>query len=318
MASALPPHFLDIRLGFRRRERPDRRDDLKRRRFLAQVGLSILLGIYATHCASAHSPPALCGLEDYVSTGAESLNAGDCSRAEERFRLALALYPKNANAFNGLGMVSLVCDDDLDQAASHFKEAIEMDPDLAEAHNNLGTTLFRRPSPRYAEACDQFAVALEIDPDYEDARENLGTCLMRRAEMADNRGDIAERTRLHKQANAHFLKIAALGYPSYHVRHQLGILALTRGEHHDAEKQLKACLQADPEATQCMYHLACVYMKTDRCRDAIPGFIAAVHDPQLRDMGVAARDNLQRCIVEIRGEHPVAPSRTANGCFASD
>jgi tetratricopeptide (TPR) repeat protein len=53
-----------------------------------------------------------------------------------------------------------------------FKQAIKIDPDLAEAHNNLAVAYGK--SGKYKEAIDAFKQAIRINPDYSEAHFNLG------------------------------------------------------------------------------------------------------------------------------------------------
>lgn len=55
---------------------------------------------------------------------------------------------------------------------SHYKTALAINPDFAEAHNNLGNSLSR--SCREDEAITQYRAALDIEPDYVEALNGLG------------------------------------------------------------------------------------------------------------------------------------------------
>jgi Flp pilus assembly protein TadD len=57
------------------------------------------------------------------------------------------------------------------EAIEQFEEALQIDPDDAGAHNNLGVALGR--SSRVAEAIGQFEEALRLNPNYTEARSNL-------------------------------------------------------------------------------------------------------------------------------------------------
>ena len=59
----------------------------------------------------------------------------------------------------------------LPEAASHYEQALRLDPDIAEAHNNLGSVLLQLG--RIDEAAPQFEAALRLRPDYARARANL-------------------------------------------------------------------------------------------------------------------------------------------------
>ena len=56
-----------------------------------------------------------------------------------------------------------------------FREAIRSQPDLAEAHNNLGNLLAGRKA--YREAAHHFEKAIESDPNYVEAHHSYGLVL---------------------------------------------------------------------------------------------------------------------------------------------
>ena len=63
----------------------------------------------------------------------------------------------------------------LDEAIAHLQKALEIKPDYAEAHNNLGSLLPKRD--RVDGAIAHYQKALEIKPDYAEAHNNLATPL---------------------------------------------------------------------------------------------------------------------------------------------
>ena len=63
------------------------------------------------------------------------------------------------------------------EAIAHYQKALEIKPDYAEAHNNLGIALAGRG--QVDEAIAHYQKALEIKPDYAYAHNNLGNGLGR-------------------------------------------------------------------------------------------------------------------------------------------
>ena len=84
---------------------------------------------------------------------------------------ALRLNPNLAEAHNNLG-VALAKQGKMDQAEAHYAEALRLNPDYAEAHNNLGMALAAQGKMDQAEA--QYVEALRLNPDYAEAHNNLG------------------------------------------------------------------------------------------------------------------------------------------------
>ena len=62
------------------------------------------------------------------------------------------------------------------EAIDEYKQALRINPDYAEAHNNLGNALLL--TGRTSEAIDEYEQALRIDPDYAKAHNNLGNALV--------------------------------------------------------------------------------------------------------------------------------------------
>ncbi len=68
-----------------------------------------------------------------------------------------------------------------DSAAAAYRRALELDPGLAAAHNNLGALASKRGDAAEARAC--FQAALALDPDQPEARYNLASVLLESGEL---------------------------------------------------------------------------------------------------------------------------------------
>jgi Flp pilus assembly protein TadD len=66
----------------------------------------------------------------------------------------------------------------LEEASKHFREALNINPKLAGAANNLGAVLLQEGNWREAES--YFRAALNIEPDLASARANLSFVLQAR------------------------------------------------------------------------------------------------------------------------------------------
>ena len=89
-------------------------------------------------------------------------------------------YPSVALLHNNLGN-ALVAEGKNEEAISHYKMAIKINPDLAGAYNNLGTVLFSAKMTE--EAIDYFKEAIRIRPGFAAAQKNLETVLLRSEEL---------------------------------------------------------------------------------------------------------------------------------------
>jgi Flp pilus assembly protein TadD len=70
-----------------------------------------------------------------------------------------------------------------DEAIKEFREAIALDPDLADAHNNLGIALIAKD--RVDEAIEAYREAIELDPENEDFTQNLEIALEAQAGLQE-------------------------------------------------------------------------------------------------------------------------------------
>ena len=95
--------------------------------------------------------------------------------AAAEYEAALRIDPDLAEAHYDLGL-ALSGMGRPAEALSHFEAALKIRPDYAEAHNNLAVTLVGTPR-RAAEAMAHFEEAVRIQPDYLDAHFNLGVAL---------------------------------------------------------------------------------------------------------------------------------------------
>lgn len=68
------------------------------------------------------------------------------------------------------------------EAAEHYGRGVELDPDYAEGHNNLGVALAR--DGRFADAIVHYKAAIALDSTYADAYNNWGIALSRAGDQA--------------------------------------------------------------------------------------------------------------------------------------
>ena len=101
-------------------------------------------------------------------------NLGRLKDAELLYRKAIEIKPDLAEAHSNLGFI-LQNLGRLKDAELSYRKAIEIKPDLAEAHSNLGLILKNQGNLHGAElSCRK---AIEIKPDYAEAYSNLGIIL---------------------------------------------------------------------------------------------------------------------------------------------
>ena len=109
--------------------------------------------------------------------GCACLELGNLEAATDSLHLALHFSPDDARTSFLLGLLAQRRNQ-FDAALQHYRRSLELDPGLAEAHNNIGFLLLNE-FDRIDEAMLHFNAALGSDPDFVDARLNFGDSLLR-------------------------------------------------------------------------------------------------------------------------------------------
>ena len=100
------------------------------------------------------------------------------------------INPDYAEAHNNLG-TALLQKGRWMKRLSHYQKALQIKPDYAEAHDNLGIAL--RQKGRVEEAIAQFQAALQIKPDYAEAHINFGNALLPNGQSGRSDSPITKR-----------------------------------------------------------------------------------------------------------------------------
>ena len=117
-------------------------------------------------------PPAL-SAEQWFQIGCE-LEDGSPLEAQVAYRQAIEADPDLADAHLNLGRLAHAAGE-LGKAEAHYRDAVRIDADDPVAHFNLGVLLEDRE--RSAEAIHAYQRALSLDPGQADAHYNLGLLL---------------------------------------------------------------------------------------------------------------------------------------------
>jgi len=178
-------------------------------------------------------------------------------RARELYLEALRFVPQDTALLNNVAVVEDQLGMDR-EALLHLTEALDIDPDLEVAQNNVGIVHVHRGSLDLAESI--FDALIRKDPSFHRAHYNLGV-------IHASRGDLAK-------ARASFERAAALAPRDAAVRYNLAILA--RNEQGDARAERRTyeeVLRLDPDLVEA--HLALGMLLAD------PATPARVRDPAL-------------------------------------
>jgi tetratricopeptide (TPR) repeat protein len=137
-------------------------------------------------------------------------------RTEEaivHYRQALKIWPDYADAHNNLGF-ALSKQGQIAKAIKHYQLALKKRPGFAKAHNNMGNALYKLG--RFDEAIEHYAKALEITPSFADAHNNIGSALFRKGMTNKAVEHYLEALRInpeHFEANNNLMKIRMLKKP---------------------------------------------------------------------------------------------------------
>ncbi len=116
------------------------------------------------------------GAIDALHRGIDLARAGEFSEAIALFEDSIGIEPDLAEAHSQLG-AALLARGDAEAARRHLQRALDLDPDFADARCNLGLLAHREGN--FDEAIRHFEQAVAIRPGHYDAQLGLGTDLLR-------------------------------------------------------------------------------------------------------------------------------------------
>jgi protein O-mannosyl-transferase len=174
--------------------------------------------------------------------------------AESHYRSALKLKPEFADAWYNLGILKAK-QGKADEAAQCYAAALEFKPGHAEAHLTLGAMLANQK--QFDAAIIHFQAALQTAPGNVDARFNLAAAL-------NAKGDYAG-------AAAHYAEACRLRPEDLEARQNLGVALLYQGKMPEAAAQLQEVLRVRPEAST-HHFLALALDAQGRAKEALPHY----------------------------------------------
>lgn len=158
--------------------------------------------------------------------------SADYRDGETLYRATLAKNPACWMAHSNLATELAATPARREEALGHFREAIRLKPDSAEAHNNFGNALVTLG--REAEAIAEFEAALRIAPDFIEVRLNLANAL-------------AKEPARREEAMALYAD-AARRRPDYaETPHSLATTLSELGRREEAERAYREALRLRPD-----------------------------------------------------------------------
>jgi tetratricopeptide (TPR) repeat protein len=150
-------------------------------------------------------------------------------------------------AYNNLGVV-LRAQGKFDEAISHYREAIRLRGNNAEAHYNLGNVL--AVQGKHDEAISHYREAIRLKPDYVEAHNNLGFALAAQGRF--------------EEAISHYREALRLKDNYVEAHNNLGIVLAQTGRFEEAIQQLRRALELDPHYAAAERNLNLALQKSGR------------------------------------------------------
>ncbi len=175
--------------------------------------------------------------------------AGRIHDAISLYERVLLLQPDFADAHNNLG-AALAAQGRTGDAIAHFQRAVTLNPDYAAAHNNLGAAL--ASTGRVDEATAHFGRARALSPGHPDANNNLGVALLRQGKI--------------EEAVAHCERVLAVNPSDIEAHNTLGAGLEYQGKFQESEAHYRLAIAVRPDCAKAHYNLSAI--KTFRPGDA--------------------------------------------------
>jgi tetratricopeptide (TPR) repeat protein len=217
-----------------------------------------------------------------VDVASDLMKKRQFEAAAVELRKALELQPNEASTHYNLGL-ALFETGKAGEAIQHYNRALELSPEYPEAHNNLGSALSALGN--LDDAIVHFRKAVELDPSRASAQTNLGTVLAQKGMFAE--------------AIPHFEIALARDPENAETRNSMGLALAMTGRTDEALPYLQKAVAAKPEASEYQFNLARILAAKARFQEAIPHFEKAVQlsrgrDPAMLDVLAGAYSEVGR------------------------
>jgi tetratricopeptide (TPR) repeat protein len=172
--------------------------------------------------------------------------------AEIHYRKALEIKSNYADAHYNLGIL-LARHEKNEEASVHFVETLRINPNKVEAHNDLGVILSKRG--KIQEAIDHFSEAVRINPNYGEAQFNLGTALVHQGR--------------NEEALPYFTAALRINPKDLKVYNNLGLALARQGKIRESIVHYTYALQINPDYIDAHYNLGALLARQGKDQEAI-------------------------------------------------
>jgi tetratricopeptide (TPR) repeat protein len=116
-------------------------------------------------------------IDGFAALGYNFYQQGKFEEARKMFDGLTAVEPDSFYGYAGLGALALAMDPpDLNSALTNLQKAVELNPNAASIHANLGEALLRQA--KLQEAVAEFHKAIELDPEKKDGGANRARAII--------------------------------------------------------------------------------------------------------------------------------------------
>ncbi len=207
--------------------------------------------------AQRHGSPSQ--LDDWIDLATHHHDAGRFAEAEAAYRKILEIKPDFAEAHNNLGN-ALSDQGKLALAEACYERAMDLKPDYAEAHNNLGNALKDQGKLERAVACYEQALAFRAD--YAEVHNNLGNALRQLGKL--------------ELAAARYQQAIALK-PTFAVAHNnLGNVLKDQGKLAEAAARYRQALALNPNYAEAYNNLGNALKAQGKLDQALASYAQAL------------------------------------------
>jgi FkbM family methyltransferase len=184
----------------------------------------------------------------------------DLQLAAKWYLRALNIQPQLAKSHYNLGLV-YEQDDEWEKAIDHYTHAITINGNYTKAYYRLGL-IFKRQQ-QFTQAIEQFSQVLHLEPKHQGAKFNLAL-LWQQGEGADFIQNLLEETELE-----------LLPHLAEEIN-EIGVILVRERKWEQAKVYFKSVIDLDPDCVLAHYNLGCVFQGQHRYPEAITSYLRSL------------------------------------------
>jgi tetratricopeptide (TPR) repeat protein len=204
--------------------------------------------------------------------------------AISHYKMAIKINPDYPGAYNNLGAV-LAAEGRNEEAISHYKMAIGLKPDLASTHYNLGSALLNKGMT--SEAISHYKMAIKLNPDYTEAYNNLGSALAVEGKI--------------KEAISHYKMAIGINPDHADTYNNLGVILFAKQKNEEAIYNYKVAIKLNPDFAKAYNNLGNALSVEGKTEEAISHYKTAIG---LKPDYAEAQKNLETALRSMEIQDP--------------